>query len=141
MNEQALQRYVEFYEQMSPESIARFGEVMTEDARFADPFNDVTGLDKVQAIFDHMFENLTEVEFTVRYAACAGHDGALLSWQLTSLMGGKPWIVSGMSEIRFSADGRVSQHIDHWDAGQQFYERLPIVGSLLRAIRKRLKVS
>ena len=140
MSAEALQRYVDFYEQMTPASIARFGEVMTEDARFADPFNDVQGLDKVQAIFEHMFENLTDVRFSVKHAALSGDETALLSWTLNASMGGKPWNVVGMSEIKFAADGRISQHIDHWDAARQFHERLPLVGWLLRAIRKRLQI-
>ncbi len=141
MNEEALKRYVAFYEQMTPASLGHFNEVMTDDARFVDPFNDVTGLEKIETVFAHMFDNLTEVKFTVRHAVCTGEDAALLSWELNAAMGKKPWHVTGMSEIGFSGDGRVNRHVDHWDAAQQFYERLPIVGSLLRGIRKRLKVA
>ena len=143
MSREGLAEYVSFYEAMTPDSIGHFSAVMTEDACFKDPFNDVQGLDKIEAIFVHMFSSLTEVRFRVRHAAIAAHDEncALLSWQLTSKMNGKSWDVSGMSEIRFASDGRVSHHIDYWDAAQQFYERLPIVGSLLRVIRKRLQVS
>ena len=140
LNQQGLDRYVEFYEAMSATSLDRFAEVMTEDACFRDPFNDVQGLGAIRKIFAHMFDNLTEIKFTVRSAALV-EGGALLSWELTSKLNGKPWNVLGMSEIRFAADGRVTRHIDHWDAGQQFYEHLPIVGWLLRAIRKRLQVA
>jgi hypothetical protein len=42
-----------------------------------------------------------------------------------------------MSELRFAADGRVREHIDHWDAAAQVYERLPLIGGLMRLIRRR----
>ena len=99
--QQALQRYVEFYEGMTPASLGRFAEVMTEDARFADPFNDVTGLSSVEAIFAHMFDSLTDVKFTVHAAALSGTDTALLSWEVNSQMGGRPWNVTGMSRDSF----------------------------------------
>ena len=79
MNQQGLDRYVEFYEAMSATSLDRFAEVMTEDACFRDPFNDVQGLDAIRKIFAHMFDNLTEIKFTVRSAALV-EGGALLSW-------------------------------------------------------------
>jgi hypothetical protein len=43
-----------------------------------------------------------------------------------------------MSEVAFGADGRALSHIDHWDAGGQFYARLPVLGTLIRLVKRRL---
>jgi steroid Delta-isomerase len=43
-----------------------------------------------------------------------------------------------MSELTFDSDGKVARHIDYWDAGKHFYEKLPLLGALLRAIRRRV---
>jgi hypothetical protein len=32
----------------------------------------------------------------------------------------------------------VVEHIDYWDAAEQIYERLPVLGNVLRPIRERL---
>ena len=71
----------------------------------------------------------------------ADPSAALIRWDLDGVLGGTPWHVSGMSELRLSDDGRVSLHIDHWDSGRQFFERLPLIGWLLRQIRRRLTVA
>jgi hypothetical protein len=43
-----------------------------------------------------------------------------------------------MSEVQFDEAGSVRAHIDHWDAAGQLYEKLPVIGWILRRIRARL---
>ena len=40
--------------------------------------------------------------------------------------------------MAFDGDGRVLSHLDHWDAGGQFYARLPVLGTLIRLVKRRL---
>ena len=142
MSDANLQRYTEFFEQLNPDNLSQLVSVMMEDVHFVDPFNDVHGIESVENIFLHMFKSLQDSRFRVTHAAVA--DGAqprgLIRWELTSMLNGKPYNIVGMSEVRFAPDGRVNAHIDHWDSGQQFYERLPVIGWLLRKIRSRLAV-
>jgi steroid delta-isomerase len=142
MPDARLQRYTRFFEQMTVGGLGQLADVMTEDVHFVDPFNDVVGLEKVEAIFLHMFRNLEKIQFTVTHAATIDDSETvgLISWELNSELRGRPYRIEGMSEISFASDGRVRRHIDHWDAARQFYERLPIIGWLLRMIRRRLAV-
>jgi steroid delta-isomerase len=141
MAHDGLRRYTEFFERLSPDSLADIASVMTDDVRFVDPFNDVTGIDKTENIFRHMFDSISDARFTVKHAGMAeGSDTeAMISWVLDCRFRGKPYQIVGMSDVVFAPDGRVISHVDHWDAAQQFYEHLPIVGWLLRGIRRRLQ--
>ena len=47
-------------------------------------------------------------------------------------------IIQGASRLQFAADGRVASHRDYWDSGRELYEHLPLLGVLLRALRRRL---
>ena len=142
MSESGLQRYTQFFEQLGLGTLGELESVMTEDVRFVDPFNDVIGRAKVRLIFEHMFEQFPKASFKVIHAAMT--DGikpvGLISWRMNSTPEGHGYSIVGMSEVSFAEDGKVNLHIDHWDSGQQVYETLPIVGSLLRLIRKRLSV-
>jgi ketosteroid isomerase-like protein len=62
MNLAALIRY---FEELTPESLARFPEFYTEDAWFKDPFNEVRGVQAIQRVFAHMFERTVEPRFVV----------------------------------------------------------------------------
>jgi hypothetical protein len=143
MSQDALERYARVLESLNADSVGSLRDCMTEDVRFRDPFNDVTGLDRTIRIFEHMFEALTDVRFVVMNMAVDQNEPecGMILWRLDAMFRGNPYRVDGMSEVRLSSDGRVIQHIDHWDSGRQFYERLPIVGWLIRGIRRRLTVA
>jgi len=47
------------------------------------------------------------------------------------------WTV-GMSHLRFDADGKVVYHQDYWNAADGLYEHLPLIGALIRMVKRRL---
>jgi len=142
MRDLRLQRYVKYFESLTPTAIENIGQYMTDDIHFSDPFNDVNGINATRLIFDKMFCDLEDVVFDVTHAAVAEEDDsfALLCWQLDATVknSGKHLSISGMSRIYFAIDGRVREHIDHWDVSRQIYEQLPVLGPVLCWIRSRL---
>jgi hypothetical protein len=137
--ERAARAYADFFEQLGPDSLARLEELCAPQVRFQDPFNDVSGIDGVRRVFEKMFEDVAEPSFAVTDIACSGRS-AYLRWtfDFRPRKGGAPWRIEGMSEVTFDADGRVVDHIDHWDSGRQFYARLPVIGAVVRWIARRL---
>ena len=140
MSDMALKRYAEFFESLTADRVALLDQVMTEDVSFTDPFNSVRGIEQVRHVFVEMHAQFSDARFVVTHAAMADDDSGLLRWELDGKLRrtGDPWHVEGMSQVRFGPDGRVSEHVDYWDAARQFYERLPVVGWLLRRIRARM---
>jgi len=113
------------------------------DIHFVDPFNDVRGIDKVSAVFDHMFETSDAPRFVTEPPLIAG-EIAFIKWRFTcrlkSRFMAKPLTIDGITEVHFDDLGRVTEHLDYWDAARQLYEELPLLGGLLRLIRSRLAV-
>jgi len=136
----ALKRYAEFFESLTADRVALLDSVMTDEVHFTDPFNSVRGIEQVRQVFVEMYAQFSDARFVVTHAALADDDSGLLRWELNGKLRrtGEPWHVEGMSHVRFGPDGRVSEHVDYWDAARQFYERLPVVGWLLRRIRARM---
>jgi hypothetical protein len=46
--------------------------------------------------------------------------------------------IEGVSEVRFDAAELVVEHVDYWDPAAAVYERLPLLGGVLRGLRRRL---
>ncbi len=44
----------------------------------------------------------------------------------------------GISHLRFDRDGRVVLQQDYWDAAQGLFEHVPLLGTMIRAIKRRL---
>ncbi|AZY52745.1 nuclear transport factor 2 family protein [Bordetella avium] len=135
----AAQRLIAFYEQLSPERLASLDAYYAPDAHFKDPFNDVRGLAAIARIFEHMFATLDQPRFTVIHNMAQG-DQAFLGWEFRFRM--RRWrpqveqCIQGATLVRFDAQGRVAMHRDYWDAAEELYEKLPVLGSLMRWLRR-----
>lgn len=135
----AVADYISFFENLTPADLERFEQVFAPDARFRDPFNDARGVAAVRRVFEKMFADIDSHKFKVLDHAVAG-DRAYLNWefQLTPRGKSKIWPIKGMSVIVFREDGKVTAHIDHYDAAGQIYEKIPVIGAVLRRLRRRI---
>ncbi len=136
-----VRRIVALFEQLSPQNLPRLAEIYTPDARFKDPFNDVQGLPAIQHIFEHMFMALDGPRFAVRDAIVQG-DQCFLSWDFSFRMkrfNRQVQVIHGGSHLQLSADGRILLHRDYWDAAEELYEKLPVLGALMRWLKGRAK--
>ena len=135
-----LVRLVDYWQTLTPATVNAISTIYTEDAYFRDPFNEVTGIEKIQHIFADMFVRLDAPTFTITETIEELH-GALLIWDFTfRIKTLKPEMnrrIHGTSHIRFAPDGRVQYHRDYWDAAGELYEQLPLVGALMRFLKKR----
>ena len=134
-----LQPFVAFFEQLRREDLPRLGRFYAADTRFKDPFNEVVGVEAVAGIFRHMFDTLDEPRFVVRDVIVQG-DQAFLAWDFLFRMrrfdrGGQ--CIRGASHLRFGPDGLITEHRDYWDAAEELYEKLPVVGGLMRWLKRR----
>jgi hypothetical protein len=93
----------------------------------------------IDHIFSHMFDTLDQPRFAVR-DAIVQRDQAFLSWDFRFRMRrfrDDELCVRGGSHLRFAVDGRISDHRDYWDAAEELYEKLPLVGTLMRWLKRR----
>lgn len=133
-------RIVALYEALSPAQLARLAEIYTEDARFKDPFNEVQGLAAIRRIFEHMYATLEAPRFVVHERVLQGRHG-FLTWDFVfRLQSGRRQeiTVRGASHLVLADDGRIATHRDYWDVAEELYEKLPVLGGLMRWLRRRL---
>ncbi|MDO8290495.1 MAG: nuclear transport factor 2 family protein [Parvibaculum sp.] len=140
MNETSLiSSYADFLESLNKDNVRDLRRHVSPDVFFSDPFNKVLGADKMLHIFEDMYATLGDVHFEILHQATEDQTG-FLHWRLSATLRGRPWEVEGVSHLTFNTAGKVVSHIDHWDAARDFYEHFPVVGWILRAIRKNLTV-
>ena len=133
-----LARLVRFYEGLSPQTVAHVRAIYALDASFKDPFNEVRGHAAIVGIFEHMYVQVLQPRFVVVGSVARGED-AFLTWEFHFRMkrlSGAPQCVRGASHIRFDADGMVAMHRDYWDAAEELYEKLPLLGPCMRLLKK-----
>lgn len=139
--EEALRKLVIFFETLTPESVQQIPSVYAEKAYFKDPFNEVQDVAAVQGIFAHMFAQVDQPRFKVHTRLLQGNE-AFISWDFLFSMkrfSTELQRIKGATHLRFREDGRVSYHRDYWDAAEELYEKLPVLGSLMRLLKRAAK--
>ena len=132
-------RIVALYETLTPAALPQLATIYTDDARFKDPFNEVQGVPAIRAIFEHMYRTLDGPRFIVHERVVQGTQ-CFLSWDFVFRLkrGGKLITVRGASHLQLAADGRIAVHRDYWDVAEELYEKLPLLGALMRWLKRRV---
>ena len=135
----AVARLVQLYEQLTPQHLDSLHLCYAAQAHFKDPFNDVRGVASIRQVFAHMFDTLDAPRFAVTEQLAQGQQ-AFLAWEfhfrLRRWRAGQPQCIRGGSLLRFDAQGLVQEHRDYWDTAEELYEKLPVLGVLMRALRR-----
>ena len=135
---QAVEHLVTYFESLTPAGVQEMGEYYAADAFFKDPFNEVRGLAQIQTIFVRMFEQVDAPRFHVLSRVFDGAEGFLV-WDLEfRFRGGKLARIRGVSHLKLGHDGRVVYHRDYWDAAEELYEKVPVLGSFMRWVKRRV---
>lgn len=138
--QQALARTVAFFENLSPQRLPELETLYSADAFFKDPFNEVKGTAAIRHVFSHMYVALNDPRFEVKTCFGQGNE-AFLAWHfIFRFKDTRPqeWqCIRGSSHIRFDEDGRICYHRDYWDAAEELYEKIPLLGGLMRWIKKK----
>ena len=138
MNASHVDSLVAFFEAIRPESIAEFSRYYSDDAWFKDPFNEVRGLPAIQRIFTHMFRQVAEPRFKI-IDRVVDENGAILVWEfhyrVTIFGREQQQMIRGASHLKFNGVGKVYWHRDYWDAAEELYTKLPVVGLLMRGLK------
>lgn len=138
--ETSVDRIVNAFQTLTPAGVEALDTIYAPRARFKDPFNDVQGLAEIQRIFRHMYVSLENPHFVVTGRIVQGNQ-CFLTWEFRfafrRFKQGQPQCILGGSHLVLGGDGRITLHRDYWDAAQELYEKLPVVGGLMRWLKGR----
>lgn len=134
----ALDQLIDCYESITPEGVSRLAGLYAADAYFKDPFNEVTGPAAIERIFRHMFTQVADPRFRVVERMEAGAS-AMLVWEFSFGPESARRLIRGATHLKFNERGQVSFHRDYWDAAEELYAKIPVLGALMRGLRNLVK--
>ncbi len=144
LRKDALARIHALYCNMTVEKVHRLArEVYAPGAYLNDSLKVVVGAEAIEEYLAASVAAAREIHFDFADTAVSleGPD-YYLRWQMTLekrvLNRGVPIRIPGMSHFRFDARGRVLVQRDYWNTGSALYERLPLLGWLIRWVRSRV---
>jgi hypothetical protein len=133
-------QYVEFFENLNRKSQrGDYTKFFDENSYFEDPFQKVKGIDKIYFIFEDMYAKLYNPRFVIQ-ECISNKDISYIKWKFiySNDKQSKENSFIGISRVEFSKNGKVLKHVDFWDAGANVYEKIPVLGSIIRFIKSKI---
>ncbi len=136
---QAIASFCELYQSFNANTVSKLTDIYSDNVVFEDPVHKIVGLDDLQSYFEGLLTHLSSCQFTIQEVVIVDQQG-FISWEMTlthtKLNKGQPVIVSGTSHLRFT--DKVHYHRDYFDMGAMVYSHLPIVGTVISYIKRRM---
>ncbi|WP_430642648.1 nuclear transport factor 2 family protein [Aliivibrio fischeri] len=139
-----IQKFIALYGGLNKHTLHHLSEIYSSDVQFIDAVHEINGIDELTDYFTHLYTNLIECKFTIHHVIediNLSQGEAMLFWTMNykhpKIGKGKSISVEGVSHIKFN--DKVFYHRDFLDMGQMVYEHLPLIGPMVKFIKKRVQ--
>lgn len=135
---------------MTADKVANLADIYVTDADFRDPFNHVQGIDGIRTVYADMFESLQTPKFTVlesQSSQQSDHNSVFLVWDMHYLFNSDAAEqtprrrIHGCSHLKLNEAGKITYHRDYWDAAEELYTQLPVIGRVMHWLRRRVSAT
>lgn len=140
---QALARFASFFSSFAPDRVqSLLGSTYAPDVYFNDTLKTVRGLEALGHYLEESARAVEDCRVQIHDTTRTAQDEHLVRWSMMIRFrklrrGVDTWTV-GMSHLRLDAQGRVVYQQDYWNAADGIYQHIPLLGSAIAAIKRRL---
>ncbi len=139
-NLQLIDRFKDFYRDVKHPKLGSIDQVYADDVLFKDPVHELRGAEALHTYLSEMSVNVQSGRFEY-LDQIVSDDMAYIKWNMHfkhPRLGKDTITVRGMSQVQFH--DRIYFHEDVYDLGQLIYEHVPLLGSVVKGLKKRLAV-
>lgn len=134
-----LKKFINVYQSLGVKNLHNLKAIYHSDIHFKDPLHDITGFNALEHYFSQLYTHVSSCQFIITEVV-SDKENAAIYWEMnfthSQLNKGKPVLVEGHSQLKGGDDG-VYFHRDYVDLGAMLYEQIPLLGGVVKAIKKR----
>ena len=138
----AIERYIDLFTPYTQENVlAKVRHVYAENAYLNDTLKEVNGIDAIEAYLLKSSQFIESRTFETPDIAVSGgdyHFRWVANIKFKRFKKGRVFRFHGMTQIRFDDTGKIVLHQDFWDPATAFFEYIPLLGGLIKLIKRRL---
>lgn len=135
-----LEVFARRFTSLDADNLYRLDGIYSPDIHFQDPLHSVRGLNELHAYFTELYANVQQLDFNFQGYDQVSQGEGYLRWVMRyrhpRLRGGQLIEVTGCSHLRWN--DKVYYHRDYFDAGALLYEHVPLLGAVIRLLKRRL---
>ncbi|MDT0595771.1 nuclear transport factor 2 family protein [Glaciecola petra] len=136
-----INRFSSFYTDLASMQISELSHIYSDDVLFIDPIAEHRGINAVEKYFDKLLHNAKHCRFDIHTKENTEDDKFIVTWTMeftsSRMKNGNPIRVDGLSHLQV-ADNKITFHRDYYDLGQMIYENVPILGRIVKKIKRGL---
>lgn len=129
-----------FYSDLSINGLTTLGELYSKEVVFIDPVGTHVGLASLIQYFTQLLTNCSECRCVIKSQLFGTNSGSI-EWSMSfvhpRINKGEVVQVNGMSLLKIQ-DNKIIYQRDFYDLAAMIYEHLPIIGAIIKQIRKRM---
>ena len=138
----AVARFREFFGDLREDRVrAKIREVYAPEVWFNDTLRSIRGVDELERYLVATARNVEACSVDVDEVV-PSPGGVYVRWRMhikfKKFRKGQTQDSIGVTLLRFDKEGRVAYHQDYWDSGSNFFEKVPVLGAGIRAVKRRL---
>ncbi|MCZ4336632.1 nuclear transport factor 2 family protein [Shewanella colwelliana] len=134
-----LQNFISVYSELGTENLSSLEHIYHPKVEFLDPIHRVEGFEHLLAYFRQLYTQVSSCDFKIEEVIVADSQAAIY-WTMTyrhkQLNGGEAITVEGHSRLK-ARDNKVIYHRDYIDIGAMLYEHIPLIGGVIKMIKRR----
>tara|TARA_B110000438_G_scaffold298716_1_gene347473 strand:+ start:346 stop:780 length:435 start_codon:yes stop_codon:yes gene_type:complete len=128
-------KFIHMLKNYGPEVLQELDTIYTNDVQYEDPINKGKGLPHIKLILDDLLKVFQGVQFE-SIQSTNDDEFAFVSWKMRYKFRKRAYEIDGVSRLRFNESGQITEHKDYWDASFPLYGTFPIIGSIMKLIKK-----
>jgi hypothetical protein len=136
------EKIISFFNKFNGKNLEILNQFYADNVKFQDPITQTDGLDELKRHYTKAYQNIKSIRFdfsefisTENKYSCTW----IMTLSVKGLNSGEVFQVSGVSIIHFNSDALITYHRDYFDLSEMVYEKIPLIGSVIGQIKKRLQ--
>ena len=136
-----MESFLKMYQHLSKDNLHLLKDMYREDIEFVDPAHRICGIKALTGYFASLYGGIDSINFSFAEPMVRENSG-YVRWEMRfshkRIAGGTLVTVEGATFVKIDDDGKVYFHRDYFDLGALVYEHVPLIGTLIKTIKKRL---
>jgi limonene-1,2-epoxide hydrolase len=137
MNKEIIRKFKEYFTELNLDDTSVLNEIYSDNIVFTDPIHEICGIEKLNKYFNKLNDNLIEGSFQFADESTVDNK-AYLSWVMNLKLKrpNKNVKASGISVL--TIEEKIINQRDYFDAGELFYENIPVLGGIIRFLKRKI---
>lgn len=136
-----IDKFSSFYTDLASMQVSELCHIYSNNVTFIDPIAEHQGISAVENYFSKLLHNAKHCRFEIHSNESTENNKYIVTWTMeftsSRMKNGTPIRVDGLSHLQVT-DDKITFHRDYYDLGQMIYENIPLLGRIVKKVKRGL---